>query len=249
MSASQYRRQLEQKRRQRIAAEKKAGVHLNKETANRSEAAKARAAADKTKSTSTASSKVRAAKRAEKAAESAGREASRWRDRAGRYRTEEAALQDKVSRAEQTEADAAERRRRRDEQMADRRRAADQASLERRVAHAESTVEHAVRELRAPRREKLRVLILGAGPAGDLRIGREQKRIRIAVESTLHRDLVELDARPAATTADLLDGITKFRPHVVHFSGHSDEDLIVFEEERDESHEGVIALLTPSPPQ
>jgi len=73
-----------------------------------------------------------------------------------------------------------------------------------------------------------------------LRVGREQKRIRSAVESALHRDQIELDVRPAATTADLLDGITKFRPHIVHFSGHSNDDLIVFEEERDELHEGVV---------
>ena len=73
-----------------------------------------------------------------------------------------------------------------------------------------------------------------------LRVGREQKRIRSAVESALHRDQIELDVRPAATTADLLDGITKFRPHVVHFSGHSNDDLIVFEDETDEPHEGVI---------
>ena len=71
-------------------------------------------------------------------------------------------------------------------------------------------------------------------------MGREQKRIRAAVESALHRDQIELDVRPAATTHDLLDGITKFRPHVVHFSGHSNEDLIVFEDEQDAPHSGVI---------
>ncbi|MEO8749010.1 MAG: CHAT domain-containing protein [Allobranchiibius sp.] len=92
----------------------------------------------------------------------------------------------------------------------------------------------------APRPEKLRVLILGAAAAGDLRVGREQKRIRTAVESALHRELIEIDVRPAATTNDLLDGITKFRPHIVHFSGHSSEELIEFEDERDEPHEGVI---------
>ncbi|WP_241978710.1 CHAT domain-containing protein [Cryobacterium sp. TmT2-59] len=98
----------------------------------------------------------------------------------------------------------------------------------------------AIRELRPPKPETLRVLILGASSEGDLRVGREQKRIRAAVESALHRDRIALDVRPAATTADLLDGITKFRPHVVHFSGHSNDDLIVFEDERDEPHEGVI---------
>ena len=76
---------------------------------------------------------------------------------------------------------------------------------------------HVVRQLRAPKPENLRVLILGASAEGDLRVGREQKRIRAAVESALHRDQIDLDVRPAATTADLLDGITQFRPHVVHF--------------------------------
>jgi hypothetical protein len=97
-----------------------------------------------------------------------------------------------------------------------------------------------VRRLREPKPEKLRVLILGASSEGDLRVGREQKRIRAAVESVLHRDQIELDVRPAATTADLLDGLTKFRPHVVHFSGHSSDDLIVFEAEEDGPHEGVV---------
>lgn len=82
------------------------------------------------------------------------------------------------------------------------------------------------------------MLLLGASSEGDLRIGREQKRIRSAVESALHRDLIELDVRPAATASDLLDGITKFRPHVVHFSGHSSEDLIVFEHDTDAPHHG-----------
>jgi hypothetical protein len=60
------------------------------------------------------------------------------------------------------------------------------------------------------------------------------------VQSALHRNQIELDVRPAATTADLLDGITGFRPHVVHFSGHSNHDLIVFEDETDEPHKGRV---------
>jgi len=91
-----------------------------------------------------------------------------------------------------------------------------------------------------PKAEQLRVLIPGAASAGDLRIGREQKRIRSAVESALHRNHIILDVRPAATTKDLLDGITTFRPHVVHFSRHSNHDLIVFEDEFDDHHDGVI---------
>ena len=183
---------------------------------------------------------MRDAERREKEAETAGKEASRWQTRAAGYAKDEAALQTKLSRAERSEADAAERRRKSEQQRADRRAAAERAQLESRISGAEVAVSHALRQLPAPKPEKLRVLMLGASAEGDLRVGREQKRIRAAVESALHRDQIELDVRPAATTADLLDGITKFRPHVVHFSGHSNDDLIVFEDEADEPHEGVI---------
>ncbi|MGH8925314.1 MAG: CHAT domain-containing protein [Acidimicrobiia bacterium] len=240
MSASQYRSQLERKRKQRVDTDEKAGQYRSKESRKRADADKARQAAAKTSSETTATSKLREAERRDKEAAAAGTEASRWQGKASRYATEEANLAAKLTQAERSDADAVERKRRRDQQQADRKAAADRAALEYRISHAESAVDRAVRELRAPKIEKLRVLVLGASSEGDLRVGREQKRIRAAVESALHRDLIELDVRPAATTADLLDGITKFRPHVVHFSGHSSEDLIVFEDERDERHEGVI---------
>jgi hypothetical protein len=178
MSASQYRGQLRRKRKQRIEAGKKASDYRGKEAAKRSAAAKARAAAGKTKSGSTAASKTREAERAEKDAAALGKEAARWEEKASRYSKEEAALEEKVAKAEQSEADATERRRKREQLQADRRLAAERASFERRIDEAESEAKRAVRELRAPKPEKLRVLILGAGSAGDLRVGREQKRIR-----------------------------------------------------------------------
>lgn len=240
MSASQYRGQLERKQKQRFEAEKKAGEYRTKESKKRAEAAKARQAAAKTKNETTYKSKMREADRREKEAETAGKEAGRWQTKASGYTKEESALTTKLARAEQSEADAAERRRKRERQQTERWAAAEHATLESRISDAESTVNHVVRQLRSPKPENLRVLILGASAEGDLRVGREQKRIRAAVESALHRDQIDLDVRPAATTADLLDGITKFRPHVVHFSGHSNEALIIFEDEQDEPHEGVI---------
>lgn len=81
--------------------------------------------------------------------------------------------------------------------------------------------------MRAPKQEKLRILTLGADRAGTedegnygLRLGRQQLRIRKAIQMATHRDLIEFETRPAATVDDLLDGITAFRPHVVHFSAH-----------------------------
>jgi ribosomal protein L35AE/L33A len=96
-----------------------------------------------------------------------------------------------------------------------------------------------MRELRVPKPEKLRVLMLGSSSEGDLRVGREQARIRNAVQTALHRDLVEMDVRTSATTRDLLQGITGFRPHVVHFSGHSGVDLLEFEDDLDGHHQGM----------
>ena len=244
MSASQYRGQLERKRKQRVEAEKKAGDYRSKESTKRAEATKARQAAAKSKSESTMKSKLREAERKDKEAETAGKEAGRWQTKAAGYAKEESSLQTKLARAERSEADSSERRRKREQQQADRRAAAEKAALDSRISQTESAVDHALRQLPAPKPEKLRVLILGASSEGDLRVGREQKRIRSAVESAVHRDQIDLDVRPAATTADLLDGITKFRPHVVHFSGHSDDDLIVFEDEQDEPHEGVIVTAT-----
>lgn len=240
MSANQYRGQLERKRKQRVEAEKKVGEYRTKESKERAEAATARQGATKTKSQMTAASKMREADRRGKAAESAGKEAGRWQRKATGYLKEESALITKLTRAEQGETDAAERRRKRDEQQSERRTAVNRASLESRITKAETAVDEVLHQLPDPKSEKLRVLILGASSVGDLRVGREQKRIRTAVESALHRDQIEMDVRPAATMTDLLDGITKFRPHVVHFSGHSNEDLIVFEDEQDEPHEGVI---------
>lgn len=240
MSASQYRSQLERKRSQRMTAEKKAGECRNKESQKRAAADKARQAATKTSSATTAKSKLREAERRDKEAAKAGTEANQWQTRASRYAKEEAKLVTKLMQAEKSEADAAERRRERERQQATRQEVANRTALENRIDQVELVAQETMRQLRPPKVEKLRVLVLGASSEGDLRVGREQKRIRAAVESALHRDLIEFDARPAATTADLLDGLTKFRPHVVHFSGHSSEDLIVFEDERDEPHRGVI---------
>lgn len=240
MSASQYRSQLESKRKQRIDAEGKAGVFRSKESAKRADAARARLGASKASNATTVSSKLREAERREKEAEAAGKEASRWQSKATSYAKEEMSLSAKLLRAEKSDADAAERRRRQALQAADRRATSERAELEMRLGQAESSMGEAIRQLRAPKQEKLRVLLLGASADSGLRVGREQRRIRAAVQAALHRDQIEPDVRPAATTSDLLDGITRFRPHVVHFSGHSNESLIEFEDDVDEPHDGVV---------
>ena len=240
MSASSLRSELARKSKQRLDAERKVGDYRTKESQSRGAAAKARRAAEATRSASTARSRLREAERHERAAETAGKEASRWQARMTNFAKQEATSRTRLMRAEQAEAAAVERDRVQERRSADKAGAAQRAALEARVTGAENEVRAAIRRLPEPEPEKLRVLLLGSSSLGDLRVGREQKRIRAAVQSALHRDQIELDVRPAASTADLLDGISRFRPHVVHFSGHSDDALIVFESEIDAHHEGVV---------
>ncbi|MCA2216904.1 CHAT domain-containing protein [Jidongwangia harbinensis] len=240
MGSSQYRSELDRKRRQRVEAEEKAGKARIKETERRTAAASARAAAGRSKSSTTVASKLREAERFEREAAAAGKDANTWQKRAAQYAKDELKAQINLANAERSEAAADERRRAREAQQAARRDAAEKAATRQRLEATEALISGALRRMPAPKAERLRVLILGAASSGDLRIGREQKRIRAAVESALHRELIVLDVRPAATTGDLLDGITKFRPHVVHFSGHTDDDLIEFEDDVDDQHEGVV---------
>ncbi|MFI6522591.1 CHAT domain-containing protein [Spirillospora sp. NPDC050679] len=90
-----------------------------------------------------------------------------------------------------------------------------------------------------PRPERLRVLYLTASSAGDLRVDEEIRRVKAGVRATLHRDLVEIEHLSAATTDDLLDGLTRFRPHVVHFSGHANAGVLVFDTGRDRRGPGL----------
>ncbi|MEU5680772.1 hypothetical protein [Streptomyces rochei] len=236
MNASYYRSHLERKNKARTDAEKKAGEYRRKEADKRAATAKARASAAKSKNAGTVRSKLREADRYEDQANTAARDAASWTAKAAKYGKEAADLQVKLAKAEQAEQKAAQR----EQKEAERRATAEHKKIQSRLATTEEQVGIVLRQLREPKPEKLRVLMLGAASEGDLRVSREQARIRTAVERALHRDLVELDVHPAATTEHLLDGLTRFRPHVVHFSGHSDTDLIVFEQDLDEPHEGAI---------
>lgn len=238
MGASQYRNELERKRKQRVDAEKKVAEYRKKEADKRTAAAKARSAAAKTNSESTTRMKFREAARNEDDANRAAKESAQWQAKVADYVKAEAGLQSKVSVAELSEAADADRKRKREQQRRDREAAHTQRSFEHRLQATEAVAADAQRQLRAPKPEKLRILMLGSSSEGDLRIGREQSRIKAAVQNALHRDLIELDVRTSATSHDLLDGVTRFRPHVVHFSGHSNEDVVVLERDVDTPHSG-----------
>jgi hypothetical protein len=181
--------------------------------------------------------RLREAQRHERQANDAAKEAARWQKRAADHAKEEARLQTRLAAEEARERAALERQQKRDREAADRAAASDRASMLARLEATESLVKMI---LPTPKPEPLRILMLGASSEGDLRVAREQTRIKRAVQSALHRDLVEIDSRGSATTGDLLDGLSSFRPHVVHFAGHSNDDLIMFEDDIDAPHPGVV---------
>lgn len=238
MSSTQIRGQLTTKRAQYTDAQKKAGEYQTKESKKRAEAARARLVASKTKSSSSQRTKLSEAERRDREAETAGKEAARWQKKAAGYGNEFLSLEMKLIKAETSEQKAAEAKRVREQQQRDHRQAAANRDISNRVTVAEHNVANVLHALPEPQPEKLRVLVLTAAD-GDLRVGREVSRITAAVKTAVKRDHIVFDVRAAATPKDLLDGITEFRPHVIHFSGHSDESFIVFEQDTDHDNDGI----------
>ncbi|MFF7870907.1 SAV_2336 N-terminal domain-related protein [Streptomyces qaidamensis] len=204
-TASSYRNRLATKHQALADAEKKVSEFRTKEADRRAKATRDRSAAARTTSAGIQSARLRSAQRHDAEANRVAHDASIWSAKAARYGREAADLAAKLAKAEQAE----------------RRVAASQARTESRLSTAEAEVRSALKKLRAPKPEKLRVLLLGATSDSDLRIAREQQRICAAVQSATHRDLIELEAHPTPTTGMLLDALSRFRPHVVHLSSHS----------------------------
>ncbi len=89
-----------------------------------------------------------------------------------------------------------------------------------------------------PKPEVLRVLYMTANPEMDLRTEVEVRDVQQAVKRALHRELIDIQYRPAATSEDLLDGLNDVRPHVVHFSGHAGDAAVLFDNASVDSPEG-----------
>lgn len=198
--------------------------------------------------------KLRDAARHEGEANAAAKESASWQTKAAAYLKEEATLMKRLSESEDSERKSAERKRVADEKkrlqqaaQAERereRRATDDARAAARL-HAQLAAqigdhERELADLRQPRQERLRLLMLASSGAGDLRVAREQKRIKDAVQFASGRESISLDLRPAATGDDLLSGLTQGRPHIVHFSGHGNDAVVLFEEDTDEPNAGAV---------
>ena len=85
--------------------------------------------------------------------------------------------------------------------------------------------------------DRLAILFVAANPTGTdpLRLDRELRLIREAIERSRGRDHLRLDIRTAATVHDLRRALLDTRYDVVHVCGHGEKEGLVLEDDRGES--------------
>jgi len=241
----------------KVAAEmKKRGDYEAQAARQDEDAIKDDAAASSTSSDSTRRSKLRSAeghrKKAvelRKKAAAASLIASKAQTAANKAQAEASA--ERQRRAKRN-ADAARRDAAQQKREADRtgriaeREARDRAAADRQVASAISSlgsetsrlsarttgVEAALAESRRTAPQKVTVLLIAGTPEGGtvpLRLDREAREIDHKVQSSAFREHIELRWMQATQVRDLIDGLNRYQPDVVHFSGHGAESELLFE--------------------
>jgi len=81
--------------------------------------------------------------------------------------------------------------------------------------------------------KKITILFLAANPKGTdpLRLGEEVRTIDERLRLAQYRDKFNLEQQWAARTGDILDAMRRYKPDIVHFSGHgSAEGSLIFED-------------------
>jgi hypothetical protein len=225
----------------------------------RETARKKREQASKTKSPSSARTYLTAAEREDKKAAAAEAKIAKARaDQAALDKTI-ATKTSSLNSAEASEARTADAARKR----SDARRRSEDLSHVRRLAQASTpATELMYVQVRPPEPEKLRVLYLTANPEAVeetvtdpdgtvhefgtwLRVDQEVRQVKQSIKSSKYRDLLVIEHAPAATLADLIDGLNDHRPHIVHFSGHANSFALLMENDAgdEDGHSVEFALL------
>lgn len=78
---------------------------------------------------------------------------------------------------------------------------------------------------------QITVLFLAANPQdqSSLRLDEENRTIVEKIRASEHRDAIKLISRWAVRPGDLQQALNEHQPHIVHFSGHGNQDSIVFQ--------------------
>lgn len=90
-----------------------------------------------------------------------------------------------------------------------------------------------------------RVLFVYCNPDGgdQLKLHAEQRAIKEALRRGPNANKFKLDDLPAATTNDLRRALLSEQFDIIHFSGHADEQYLVFEDEKNEPIEVPITAI------
>jgi hypothetical protein len=72
---------------------------------------------------------------------------------------------------------------------------------------------------------KIKILFLASDPAdiSRIRLGQEVRQIEEKIQLALYRDRFELIPQFAVRIDDVQQALLRYRPHIVHFSGHGSE--------------------------
>ena len=254
-TSAQIRQKIAQVVQKRSKVDQDIGAAERKKATKESEAAEKEARALRSSSPVTARMYQRQAETAQKTALSEGKKIADLAKKRAELSKEEARLSKDLTDALKREADAEkreadkarrareaedrkreaqrkeeERRRQREQVRAEQQRRADHEETHSRIAETEERLTSRIEALRHPKQENLRILYGTATPQGDLRVSQEIRRVKSAVAAALHRDLVDIEHAPDITADDLLNYLTTFQPHVIHFSGHANEDVLVFDD-------------------
>lgn len=247
-SSEQIRKKLADLARDRAKCEGRLATAQSKQQKKLTEVSTYQERARKASSPSRAESYLRSAATANKAALVEGKKVEAERKAIAKCATKEAALTKDLHAALARETKEEQRQRERHNKEEERRRrqqeVAERARTEALVAASEERMSVVISRMQSPKVEPLRILYLTAAAAGDLRVGEEIRRVKAAVRAATLRDLVEIEHMPAATASDLLDGLTRFRPHVVHFSGHAGKHVLEFDSGLAERGPGQIVAAT-----
>lgn len=239
MSSDQYKREIAQLIKDVGTIRKDISRAEEDASKARAEASRKRSSAQKASSSSSRDMYNRAAEAEDKKVVAAEKRIGTLQDKlaatADRQRGKEQSLRNAERNEQATTDRALETRRRRDKAEQGARDRADAKRRDIEKGHAREiarlsrpTVHHVY--IKEPEPEKLRVLYLTASPLAQdsppLRVDAEVNNVLKALRGAKHRELVDLQHRPAATIEDLVNGLNDHRPHVVHFSGHAGGGLL-----------------------
>jgi CHAT domain-containing protein len=132
---------------------------------------------------------------------------------------------------------------RRSNEREERERAAREAAREREVLDLRERTDELEQQLRAARlaapKEICVLFIAGTIEGGKhpLHLDREIREIDLKVRASEYRDQLRFEHLHATQIRDILDGLNRYDPDVVHFSGHGDRSSLLFEGPDGRPHE------------